>query len=162
MLVSFIDNDVTIRGRLLSPVFARGVLPTLDGASTPSAAVVRELERLGELSDEAFGPASGARRVADLLAVPFARALGFQIRRRHDAPDEVRLDLVGTGPAIVPVLVRGWADDLDATWREAVRTGVTADARWCLMLNGRVGRVVDTQRTWLRCYLEFDFSVVGT
>lgn len=151
----------TIRGRLLSPLFATTVLHTLAGATMPPQASETELERIGTVADEALGPSSSARAVADVLVLPLLRALELRVALRRDLPDETRLIAGGTGPTAVPVIVRGWATELESGWRELVRDGIAADARWALACNGRELRIVDVQRTWARQTLNVDVAALG-
>jgi len=145
-----------IRGRLLSSAFVRTVLPTLPGATPPSFEVERQLEQVGETADARLGPTSSARAVGDTVLLPLLRALDLRVLRRHDRSDAVRVDAGGRGPGVVPVLVLGWADDLDLAWRGLVRDGIAADARWCLATNGRQVRFVDAHRTWSRHWIDLD------
>ena len=151
-------------GRLVSASFARDGLATLPGAETPPADVVRALERWNDRRERSFGPASGTRAVADGIATPLLRILGYGVLQRglalNDGADRIRLDASGVS-STVPVLVVPWEDDLGKTWRAAVLAGIGEDARWSLCTNGRALRICDAHHTWSRDYLEFDFDLLA-
>src|SRR6185436_1932078 len=58
-------------------------------------------------------------------------------------------------------IVVGYNQPMSSAWRESVRAGIHADARWSFCSNGVGFRLVDARRTWSRDYLEFDLSVLG-
>jgi len=148
-------------GHLLSASFAQERLPTLAGAMVPPPTVQRAFERWSERRQEAFGPASGVRTVADGLIVPLLRVLGFTDIRRTDGPDLVRLDVWRHAAAPVPILVVGWSDDLDQARRPTIFAAIAADTRWCMCASGLALRIVDAHRTWSREHLEIDFELLG-
>jgi len=147
-------------GDLLPASVLRSVLPTIVGVEPLPAPVSRGLERLGERAALELGPACAVRQITDAVVLPLAQILGFILRGREDGPDTTRLELMGHGPSVVPLIVRAWTDDLGGVWREAVHAGVAADARWCLVSNGRVIRIVDAHQTWARRYLEIGISAL--
>ena len=61
----------------------------------------------------------------------------------------------------LPVVVVGWDEPLDRSWRRGVLTAVGQDARWCLCCNGRALRIVDARHTWSRRFVEFDLSLLA-
>ncbi len=147
-----------IGGRLLSPHFARNVLPSLPGATTPPPAAERQIELVGETASEQLGPTSSARLVADTVLLPLLRVLDLHVLRRIDSFEEVHCVVGGAGPSVVPVLVRAWKDDLDLAWRGTVREGIAADTRWCVATNGRHLRFIDAHRTWSRHAIDIDVA----
>ena len=150
-----------VSGRLLSSAFIDTVLPTVPGITATPPDVDRALERLGELVDSATGPAASVRSIADTIAVPLLRALGLRVTERSDAPEEVRLWAGAAGPGVVPVVIRPWADDLETVRRTLVRRAITADARWCVVINGRLLRILDAQRTWSLHALDIEVAMLA-
>jgi hypothetical protein len=51
-----------------------------------------------------------------------------------------------------------WNVSLDSLWRQAVRSGIGVNAPWVFCTNGREWRLVDTQRTYSRAYIQFDLQ----
>jgi hypothetical protein len=103
-----------------------------------------------------LGPASGARRVFDLLAHPLFGALGFELQLTRDAGSEVIARLVANGRDAAILAAAGWNSDL-----ERVRTLVTAaqslvHLRWWIGLNGPLLRIVDLTRVHARRLVEVD------
>ena len=153
-----------LTGRLISSSFAHDLLPTLDGYATVPAAHARAIERAAGSAVSTLGPSSGARAITDALVVPLLRAVGFVVEHRTDHPHWclLRLGHVSQSEAAhAAALVVGYYQSLSTAWRESVKGGVTADARWTFCCNGAAFRVIDTRRTWSRHYLEFDLSVLG-
>jgi hypothetical protein len=153
-----------LTGRLISSSFAHDLLPALDGYMPVPAIAARAIERAADSSASALGPSSGVRAITDTLFVPLLRALGFVPTQRADESHRCVLGLapasrVETGRTTAVVV--GYNQPLSAAWRESVRRGVAADARWALCCNGVALRLVDSHRTWSRDYLEFDVSVLG-
>jgi hypothetical protein len=144
-----------VRGRLISETFARTGLPKLDGYSQPSRPVLRSLALWSQRLDAAAGPATSVRAITDALVAPLLRTLGYDVR----VTDVV--EAVAPHGRAIPVLVVRWGESLDAAWRSAVLHGVRLDARWSFCCNATTLRIVDSQRTWARRYLEFDLSVLG-
>lgn len=143
-----------LSGRLISQAFARDGLGLL-GPAPPEAQ--RALERWNHRREEGFGPASPARAIADGVAVPLLRLLGFSVLRRADAPEHVQLTaLAGDLPLAVNVFA--WTSDLAREWRRVVLSGIGRDARWSLCTNGQALRIYDAHRTWSRDYAEFEFA----
>ncbi len=107
--------------------------------------------------EAALGPASSVRAVADVAVAPLLQLLGFRITARRETRE--RCELVAEGSRVViPVVVTGWGESLDVAWRDTLRSGIAADARWCVCSNGRTIRLADAHRTWARHYQEFDLE----
>lgn len=153
-----------LTGRLISSSFAYDLLPTLDGYVPVPAVSARAIARAVDSSVSTLGPSSGVRAITDTLVVPLLRALGFVAARRIADSPRCVLSLV---PAVPPetgqttAIVVGYNEPLSSAWREAVRSGVGADARWTFCCNGMALRLVDSRRTWSRDYLEFDVGILG-
>ena len=146
-----------VSGRLISTSFATSVLPELVGVERPPAHTQRAFVRWDAAREAALGPASSVRGVADVAVAPLLQLLGFRIAARRDSPDRCELMAEGS-QATLPVIVTGWGESLDLAWRDTLRSGIAADARWCLCSNGRTVRLADAHRTWTRQYQEFDLE----
>jgi hypothetical protein len=144
-------------GRLISSSFAAGPLADVSGLAAAPPQIARECGRWNAVRQAELGPASSVRAIADVGAVPLLALLGYRLAGRRDAADRCELVLFA-GARTIPAIVAPWPAGLDAIWRDAVRVGIARDARWCLCTNGRALRIVDTQRTWSRHYLEFDLE----
>lgn len=146
---------------LVPPGVLRAVLASLRRVQGAPAGASAALERLGVLAGDCLGPTSGPRHVVDTLVLPLMRVLGLTLARRRDVEGSTYLEMEGEGPAAVPVIVKPWDDELGGAWREAVHAGVATDARWCLVCNGRVLRIVDTHQTWSKRCLEVGLPALG-
>ena len=152
---------VGVRGRLITASFAATELPLLPGNSVPSREAVRALHEWSTRREAVFGPASGGRAVADGIAIPLLKILGFTIIRRHEEHGCARVEAGWRGMALVPVIVGGWDEPLDGLWRHSILDAVRSDERWGFVFNGSSLRIVDAHRTWSRQYLEFDLALLS-
>ena len=150
-----------VRGRLITASFAATELPLLPGNSVPSRETVRALHEWSTRRQAVFGPASGVRAVADGIAIPLLKILGFTIIRRHEDHGCARVEAGWRGMALVPVMVAGWDEPLDGLWRHSILDAVRSDERWGFVFNGSSLRIVDAHRTWSRQYLEFDLALLS-
>src|SRR5947207_1155763 len=150
-----------VRGRLLTASFVETELPRLANSGTPPRDVLCALERWSTHREAAFGPASSVRGIADGVAIPLLRLLGFTVGRRHDGGDSARLEAGWRAGALVPVTILGWDQPLDVAWRDSILDAVRADERWAFITNGTSLRIVDAHRTWSRHYLEFDLALLA-
>ena len=151
-----------VRGRLITATFAEAVLPTLNGAATPPAAVVRAVDSWSERMDPLVGPATSRRAIVEVVATPLLRILGFQIARCVEQGTTTVLEVTSPSGSRLPVVVVNWSEPLDRAWRAAILDGVRSDARWCCCCNGSALRIVDAHRTWSRQYLEFDLQLLAS
>jgi Eco57I restriction-modification methylase len=149
-----------IRGRLITATFAESLLSTLPGFTPVPAPIAQSLDAWASRLEAAVGPASGVRTIADLVAIPLLKLLGFATDTSSGDRDACVLCARTPGHALAIVVV-GWDEPLDRAWRGGVLAAVGADARWCLCCNGRALRVVDARHTWSRRFLEFDLSLVA-
>jgi Eco57I restriction-modification methylase len=150
-----------VRGRLITASFAATELPLIVGDCAPPRETVRALQDWSARREAAFGPTSSARAIADGIAIPLLKILGFAIIGREDANGYARLAVGLLGTALAPVVVAGWNDTLDAAWRDSILDAVRADQRWVFVFNGSSMRIVDAHRTWSRRYLEFDLALLA-
>jgi len=150
-----------VHGRLITTSFAAAELPTIAGTAVPTRDTLRALHEWTVRREAAFGPASSVRAIADGIAIPLLKILGFTIIRRHDDQGCARLEAGWRGSALVPVTVAGWDETLDGIWRRSILDAVRADERWGFVFNGSSLRIVDAHRTWSRQYLEFDLALLS-
>jgi Eco57I restriction-modification methylase len=150
-----------VRGRLITASFAATELPAIPGSSAPTRDTLRALHEWAMRREAMFGPASGVRAVADGIAIPLLKILGFTILRRQDDKGYARLEAGWRGMPLVPVMIAGWDDPLDGIWRHSILDAVRADERWGFVCNGSSLRIVDAHRTWSRQYLEFDLALLS-
>jgi hypothetical protein len=143
----------------LDTVFLPGLAPPRHQVATDTAA---RIARLLRDAHRRTGPASGARAVLDLFALPMAQALGFDI---GSLSAHGSLGFTGTllhrGTVTAVLLTVPWGAPAGPLWRHAVRAGLQHQARWCLAINGTSLRVFDAGATWTRRHLEADLHAVS-
>ena len=149
-----------VRGRLISATFAQTELSTLRGAAVPPAAFIAALDAWSERRESALGPSSSLRAISEAAVIPLLKLLGYQIASRIDRPARTVLVAEASASAALPVVIVPWNDPLDGAWRDVVRDGIRADARWCICCNGSALRIVDAHHTWARTYVEFELAVL--
>ncbi|MEO5741779.1 MAG: N-6 DNA methylase, partial [Vicinamibacterales bacterium] len=148
-----------LSGSLVSHYFAERILQQefsgrLGEASR--AVAERSFARWWQTQASQLGPASSIRSVWDMAAAPLAELLGFSARPSvGDGPD-TRHTLLIAANCRIALVAATWSVSLDTLWRDAARRGIGLDAAWVLCTNGRELRLVDTQRTYSRAYLQFD------
>jgi len=144
-----------LSGTLLSHYFAERLLADEFGGAlgeVSCAAAFQQFNHWWRDKASQLGPASSLRAISEHAALPLAEALGFR---------------VGTGPVLryedtrVALLVGLWSDSLDTLWRRSVRAGLNVSASWCFCCNGHELRLVDTEHTYARAYLQFDLERVA-
>ena len=151
---------IGLSGSLLSHYFAECLLRTefagrLGEESLKEAN--RNFRRWWFERGSRLGPASSLRSIWDSSAVPVAELLGFAVSK--DAINGDTRSALLTGPSGRVGLVAGhWAASLDVLWRDTVRRGITLETEWSLCTNGHQIRLVDTNRTYSRAYLQFDLE----
>ena len=118
----------------------------------------RTFARWWQTQASQLGPASSSRSIWDVAAAPLVELLGFAAH----APgvDDAGFRFAPLFPFDSGVvLIAATADvSLDNLWRDVARRGIALDARWVLCTNARDLRLVDTQRTYSRAYLQFDLA----
>jgi hypothetical protein len=146
-----------ISGSLIAGSFlADTVLPEVQGgAQAPSRTEHGRLQRWWRRLEGALGPASSARGVLDVAALPLAELLGYEI-----------LSIAPLGAGFTGVLAKDrapiavlqttlWGQDGGGAWRDAIRAGRSAGVAWGVIVTGRTIRIVDASRPWARRGLEF-------
>ena len=150
-----------LTGSLVSHHFAERILfDEFAGrlGETSSAAAERAFVRWWQAEASQLGPASSIRSIWDLGAVPLAELLGFAAPYPSQNSDNIRHALLTSSASPVALFAATWNISLDTVWRDATRRGIAADAMWALCTNGRELRLLDTQRTYSRAYLQFDLQ----
>jgi hypothetical protein len=144
-----------VTGSLLGGAYL-AELATSDLAADPSiGAAARRLHRWWRRVEQSLGPASSARAIADVGACPLAETLGLTVDRLEPHDDVFAGVLTGPSGARAVICTTTWDADLDCVWRDAVRAGRLAGARWGIIYSGPRLRIVDAVRTWSRRALEF-------
>ena len=108
----------------------------------------------------ACGPATGARTVFDLVAMPLFARLGFRARdvaATRDGLTARRGTPRGQAVALHVLGWRGWAARPPAVWRDAVTTARTHGADWCFVLAPPHLSLVPARGHTSRRALEFTF-----
>jgi hypothetical protein len=108
----------------------------------------------------ACGPATGARTVFDIVAMPLFARLGFRARGVATSRDAITAQLVTPGGHVVALHVlgwRGWAARPPAVWRDAVATARACGADWCFVLAPPHLSLVPARGYASRRALEFTF-----
>jgi hypothetical protein len=108
----------------------------------------------------ACGPATAIRALVDVGLAPLATLLGYTTTDLARAPDgHSDLRLRGAD-VVVPAMAVAWGADFERSWRTAVRSGVTAGVRWCVLFNGVRLRIVDAGRPHARRHLDLDLELL--
>ena len=122
--------------------------------------VLRSLHRWWNRVAKTLGPASSARAVLDIGALPLVELLGYGVLHLEPWGDGFVGAIGGSGTPAAVLRTTGWGGDARKAWRDTVRASRTAQARWGLVYSGPTLRIVDGQRTWSRRDLEFDLARV--
>jgi len=85
-----------VRGRLITASFAVTELPGISGGLVPPPNAVRALHEWAARREATCGPTSGVRAIADSIAIPLLKILGFTVIRRADEKGCARLE-AGSG-----------------------------------------------------------------
>jgi hypothetical protein len=150
-----------VRGRLISTTFADTELHQLPGAGSPPAAFTAALAAWSDRRHSRLGPSSSLRAISDGAVIPLLQLLGYEVAGRVDRSGRTMLQAVAGLSTALPVAITAWNEPLDDLWRDIVREGIRADARWGICCNGSALRIVDAHRTWARAYVEFDLTLVA-
>ncbi len=146
---SILSHDALLAGGYTEPV------------GDEAAVARRALARWFTVIERSAGPAWSARKVFDEVAVPFCRALGFDLLPVAAEREHVHGHLLSGGAAAAVSVAAGWGQDPAGAWRDCVRLGIAAGTRWCLCFNGPALRIFDATRTHSRRYTELDLSRVA-
>ena len=146
---SILSHDALLAGGYTEPVGSEAVVAR------------RALAHWFTRIERSAGPAWSARKVFDEVAVPFCRALGFDLLPVAAGREHVHGHLLAGGAAAAVSVAAAWGQDPAAAWRDCVRLGIAAGTRWCLCFNGPALRVFDATRTHSRRYTELDLSRVA-
>ena len=148
-----------LSGSLVSHYFAERLLPQefsgrLGEASRDNAG--KAVSRWWNTQASQLGPASSIRAIWDMAAAPLAELLGFAAPPPASDGADTRFARLGPPADRVALFAATSNRSLDNLWREVSRQGIDLGASWVLCTNGRELRLVDTQRTYSRAYLQFD------
>jgi hypothetical protein len=150
-----------LSGSLVSHYFAERILTEEFGGRLGDASLAaahKAFVRWWHADASRLGPASSVRSIWDVAAAPVVEMLGFAARPPIGDGPHVRYALLTATDSRIALVASPWDTSLDNLWRDAVRRGIGLDAAWVLCTNGRELRLVDTQRTYSRAYLQFDFQ----
>ena len=150
-----------LSGSLVSHYFAERILPQeFSGrlGEDSLAPAERSFARWWHAQVTQLGPASSIRSIWDLAAAPLAELLGFAAGPVIGEGANTRHAPLTSSSDRVVMVAATWNVSLDNLWRDAARRGIGLDAAWVLCTNGRELRLVDTQRTYSRAYLQFDLQ----
>jgi hypothetical protein len=148
-----------ISGSLIAPAFLATVLTEEFRAAAEPAPRLRRLHQWWRRAERVLGPSAGARAVADAGALPLFETLGYRVERLEPHGSGL-VGVLARHDVRVALRVCPWNADKDSAWRETVRVGRTAGARWGLIYTGADLRLVDATRTWSRRVLDFDLPQV--
>jgi hypothetical protein len=149
-----------LSGSLLSHHFAECVLQLAFGGrlgEESAGAAHAWFRRWWSARAAQLGPVSSLRSIWHEAAIPMAEQLGFSVSA-FDRHGELHRALLSSGDARIGLLAGLWTVSLDTVWREAVRHGSGLETTWSLCTNGRHVRLIDTQRTYSRAFLQFDLE----
>ena len=150
-----------LSGSLVSRYFAERILPQEFAGrlgETSLAAAAKTFGRWWHTQASQLGPASSIRSIWDAAALPLANLLGFVNESAVSEAGRVRYASLAPGRSRVALIAATADVSLDNLWRDVTRRGISLDAAWVLCTNGREVRLVDTQRTYSRAYLQFDLQ----
>jgi hypothetical protein len=150
-----------LSGSLVSHYFAeRFLLEEFSGrlGEASLAAAEASFARWWHARASQLGPASSVRSIWDVAAAPLVELLGFTARPAAGGEADTRHALLDPSGGGVALVATTWNVSLDNLWRDAARRGIGLDAAWVLCTNGRELRLVDTERTYSRDYLQFDLG----
>jgi hypothetical protein len=108
-----------------------------------------------------LGPASSVRAVFDVAAAPLLDAIGLSSPRDVHIDRDLLVATIGDQGSPVVLLVAPWGHPLQAHRRHAIAHATLRQARWCLLFNGLVCRVMDASRPHASRYTEFDLDAVA-
>ena len=157
------------------------MLPGLSGSLVSHSFAERVLQeefagRLGEVSRaqgeralahwwnrqaSQLGPASSIRSIWDLAGAPLVELLGFGAPPPAIGGPDTQFALLSPAANRIALVAATSNRSLDNLWRDATRSGIGLDAAWVLCTNGRELRLVDTQRTYSRAYVQFDLRLAS-
>jgi len=150
---------IGVSGSLVSHHFAERILHEEFagrlGEGSLSAAH-KALRRWWHDSCTQLGPASSVRAIWNIAAAPLAEHLGFTVGTSSIDKNRAQHAILTFAGGRLVLFAAAWSVSLDSVWREAVRSGIGLDAPWVFCTNGREWRLVDSQRTYSRAYLQFD------
>src|SRR5688572_10202925 len=153
-----------LSGSLVSHYFAERILQhEFSGrlGETSLAASERAFAHWWRTHGSLLGPASSIRAIWDMAAVPLVELLGFTAGPPAEDGRHARHALLIASSGSIALVATTWSSSLDNLWRDTTRRGIDLNAAWVLCTNGRELRLIDTQRTYSRAYLQFDLQLTA-
>jgi hypothetical protein len=150
-----------LSGSLVTRYFAERLLPLQFAGrlgETTLATAESTFVRWWQTQASHLGPASSSRSIWDVAAAPLVEMLGFGTQIPAVGDSGIRSASLRPADRGVALIAATADVSLDNLWRDVARRGIALDARWVLCTNGRELRLVDTQRTYSRAYLQFDLG----
>ena len=149
-----------ISGSLIASTFLESVALAELRPASELTRLVRRLHQWWRRVERTLGPASGARALLDMGALPLIELLGYDMLRAEPHGNGF-IGSIGDGQTAIAVFTTTeWGGDADAAWRDTVRASRMTRARWGLVFTGRALRIVDGSRTWSRRAIDFDLVQV--
>jgi hypothetical protein len=121
-------------------------------------AAITRLHRWWSRVGRAVGPASSVRAVLDVAVLPLMELLGYRVAHLEPHGDGFAGVLGGGRSPVVVLRTTAWGVESERAWRDTVRAGRSAGARWGFVCTGSHLRVIDASRSWSRRALEFDLA----
>ena len=151
---------IGITGSLIGGTFLENVVLEELRAEVHLPRLVRRVHQWWKRAERMVGPASSARALLDVGALPLIELLGYHVLRAEPHGSGF-VGTLGDGQSAVAVFrTTAWGADASAAWRDTVRASRVSRARWGLVFTGRTLRIVDGSRSWSRRGLDFDLAQV--
>jgi hypothetical protein len=148
-----------VTGELLSSAYLARYVRDEGQVRTRPDTWTRGVVRWWRHARQSLGPASAARAMLDIGALPFVAMLGYTVTRVEPAPWG-HVGVLGDGANPIAAFVStSWGASAEGAWRHALRTSLTARLPWALVLNGSHLTLIDGSRPWARRVLGFDLDV---
>jgi hypothetical protein len=149
-----------ISGHLVSEQFLETQLPTNSEAEERCPESVRLALGRWKRQLHWLGPASSIQTIFEAAALPLFHTLGFEFPDRVERIGSCIVATVRAAPEPVILVSTAWGERLDPYWRPAVEESVRRRAGWSFLFNGTHLRLVDTERSYSRRFVELDLELV--
>jgi hypothetical protein len=149
-----------ITGTLVAASFLEQTVAPEISALRDWSRELRQLQRWWQGVERTLGPASSPRKLLDVGALRLFEDCGYRMLHVEPHGRGYAGIMVRDSGVRAALLVTPWSSDPDREWRDTVRAGLTAGARWGFIYSGSRLRIVDAARTWSRRVIDFDFARV--